>query len=586
MKKSGHGIVTLLIFLLVGAPVHASTSTGDSANKPLLNPSSNSSRDLTMSAFQGRYGPSKAVYKRAVKHRDSGYAHDAFMASMAYWHGYNTKGRIHRGKSKGKNKERSLKYLLLASDLGWPEASLVLYTCYGRESADPAWTWELNLASKSYPPGNVDVGYCIHRRMDWDDYSGNHDEFVLGSSPEKARFYLERAAQQAVGMPLGYGGALKYSQSLNGESDDVDAGDRLQMLVTALRFDALRYAARQHVERTGFESFPAIKYARPKALYQEDFSSCAELYDGVLQRAAYEDLMSCQAIASGRDVRYCPGQGYHHVRSFLDACMVLAPDEEQRAHYLKLRMSYAHPFMDSDTFVSRTDDGQSGTFYARAYRYYQARNNDDMVSLVTDAWTKARQKVFSQSKGWDAERARRHAQNVRIADDNRAQEAERERRAAEEWDQLQADLAAADARDRREASQAVASFDDGFMDSLQRQQDQTVLNIYMQQNAYNQVSADAEPVDDPRVDGYPGSATEDTPPEMCPYPRFGEHCTPDDREPGWLARFAEKRKECEARDRERHQEWLASLSPYCRAKHEDGVRKRQEPGGNVQGIAK
>lgn len=566
------------------------------SGKPLHNPNHAGAAKLSkydfINPYHGRqahlFGVDKADYKFVIQNADSGYAHDAFLASLAYWTGHYQQGKRNVRYGKGRSLEKSRHYMKLASDLGWPEASFMLHKCYATW-VSPNWPW---LAPKKKPytqawadigqPKDRDIG-CIHNPGDWSAYENGTAEdrqFFIKKDDRIARLYLERLAAQGHGFDPGFE-AISKSKRIH-PLNRLDA--RTNMLIAQLRHQSLAYTAAQHAiaenRRLRFSSNES-----DHGMFKETYESActSEFLLALGDKASLDELMICGS--SSADGRYCPGYGYDSFRVHLEACMELAPDHASWHQLYQQRVKYYHPYFDGKRYVGSERLLEDGV--KRYTEVGDSKNANRIRALIK----KVGKDANALSANWDAigEQSRRTYEARRKAE--KEQEAADERRRIAKRAQRKAEQAAWDAQHRQE----LKDWDIGGSDfatgaDLDRIQDKTMQEIRAQQNRLRLSSGSSAPAPQ-RTQNRPRNASGGTatlPPkrDACPPPPMANFCPPPRPKPCqfcaeasvWLSEWE---AHCEPKTREhekRYQSWKSTQTQSCVSQWESSGSKKPSKG--------
>lgn len=489
------------------------------------------------------FSVTRKAYQNGIRNRDSGYAHDAFIASMAYRSGYYKPGRsINTGK--GKDMEKSLHYLHLASDLGHPEASFLLFQCYRKNFPSASMWQDIWITTPSMPVGNIrhdryEDQRCLHSYENWQiyDVTDDFDEFVMGSDSGKAKLYLERTAAQGKDFDANF----QYRPNQLAEIDTLQS--RLNMLITEYKAMSLRALAKNKIEQAGLRT-PFWENSLPSA-YDTSFQDCDVVFYNMLAKSEFEEKLSC---ANNSDRRFCPGMGYEHLRTLLDACRILAPTAQKKHEYFLTRLGYYHPYFDR----FRYEGAYHFVNHARA-EYLAAGEHQKVTELdALIAYIKNDTAVLSSNWQADSNLASQQRMAQR-AEEERRKQAELQQ-AEKEWEEYQRWSEQID----REVEQAWASKPIGSgafnaMDDIQQIQDQSMNNLNMildQQQGAATRTPPAYSTTPSRPMEYQVKQPKDQP-EQCDYPEFGVFCS----DPNDAA--------CKAKQEENKRQW-ASLPAHCK----------------------
>jgi hypothetical protein len=379
---------------------------------------------------QFQFGVAKANYLRAVKYADSGYAQDAFIASFAYRSGHYKLGKS-RYSGKGRDATKSMRYLHLASDLGWPEASFILYKCYGRYIPDQSeYGFQFGGHASEI---KFDIGGVTSECFGWDADNARDPKPVLEKNDKYARFYLERTAQQ--GHKFSRTDFSLIDHPVKHKSERLDWG--VNMIIAQYKTNALMYRANQVAKEKneaelGFASENAVK------LYQSVYEDCFDVIPQMFEKAIFDEFAVCSGDEAGKS--YCPGKlskygrGYQYVRKLLEACMVLAPSEETFNYYFNKRLRYQHPYFDQNPSLP-------GNILHRAKARYQSYGNIKKVGFVDYLIQKSG--TGQQYAGlWEEERVQRANKSTAERQAKERQEAEEARQSAVRQAEHDAEIAA------------------------------------------------------------------------------------------------------------------------------------------------
>lgn len=417
--------------------------------------------------YRSRFGVERRDYNTAIRNADSGHAYDAFIASLAYWSGHYRKGKRLIYFGKGRDKEKSLKYLHLASDLGWPEASYMLYQCYrDGNSLSDSYKFIFNMREKSFPPGNLSrTGFfkgCLHSGLHWRVYGKTSKKFVRPLDNKKARKYLERTAAQGANFDKDFN--LKSKQEIP-EFDRLDT--RINMIINQYRFESLAHLANQKATESGVEPTGFLSSKEDRVVYQEDFSSCWDLYPKYQVKSAYEDEVICSKGSS--DKRFCPGQGYQYMRYLLNACMILAPDKDQWEYFFVERLKFFHPYNDGRPYRVKK-------FLNPVIEKYKKLGEKTKVDWVKGIKRNALSNAENLASTWKYEKAKRYAEN-RVDRERRLRQERRDEKASIAYQKkFNAMMKKNRAEDRR-LKKSWRYTPDNFSEKLQQVQNKTLERI-------------------------------------------------------------------------------------------------------------
>jgi len=446
--------------------------------KPLFNPRFEYQVDKSDFFIEGYVNGSRKRYSRGIKYRDSGYAYDAFIASLAFRYGYNQKRKWHN--HKGLNRKLSLYYLNKAADLGLPEANFVLYRCYQGKAY-------LSNMHNSYYYGHKHRQVTRIRDLGCLDHADNYEnhwmwgpkgtnkkywkkkeskrgiskrdaDLIIKPDYKKARYYLEKAAE------LG----KKFDANFQPASDSIEDKDRLSfqinLMITQYKAESLQHLANLKLTEKNKRTIGSTR-DNNRFLYQEGYESCESIYDNLLIKAPVDERRICNAS----DGKECPGRGYIPLRNHLEACMSLAPTNHEWEYYFNERLMFQHVYLD-----------RSHSLLKRALAHYQLLDDVKKTAWVKGLIAKAnideRNNTLRWQDSWKSTSEAYRAKRKREKEEKARKEAE----GHASWRRFKERQAQSDTRSSRESAKFWENIGRsiGALDDIDRMHKKAVNDIY------------------------------------------------------------------------------------------------------------
>lgn len=413
--------------------------------RPLFDPDQRESERLSSFIFRhkngGRDALNKSVnrklYKKAIKRADSGYAHDAFIAALAYRSGHYRKLRYEKPHS-GQDLEKAKFYLHKAAELGWSEAAFQLHYCYrddgGGLSPDALAlhpNWPANLLSCPF----LDLRYYSDKTV--------FKEARFRPDPAKAWKYLKMAAER----PDGWSAEIGKIKPLG----DITAPGDFQAFVQAmiagyLRGHVIDYAMNSMTRKyEGWVDWPET-YTDMFRHYRDGVGAVElsndertiackgqSAYRQVRRLADIEDHMACKeqdwlsrmvnALPEERQWNHeneCPGKGRRRFRVFLQACWAISEEDEERDWWLESRLSEYIPYWEHKDYPR---------FAHLAWAHYKNHSDEPRAAKLAAYKKRIEREIALLANEWKWNKERGLA-NLRAARAQKQAQLEREAQAA------------------------------------------------------------------------------------------------------------------------------------------------------------
>lgn len=561
------------------SPQQANSSNVEQS-KPLRNPAhAELGRSLSIDDFinpyRGRhkhkFGVAKADYKYALKHADSGHAYDAFLAAFAYWSGHYKQGKRNVSFGKGRSQEKSMQYMELASELGWPEASYMLYRCYSTQTPRfQAWIAMSGDATAGIRHQNKTIRGCIYAKNSWREYEGWDSNLYPKRNGQTARRYLERLAKQG----FAFSAVLEVIPKTMTQVHPLDRLDaRANMLIAQFKTQSLIYTAAQYAKANN-QVFEPLTHDDDHSMYKETYSSACndESIAAIKNKASLDEMTLCDN--SENDGRRCPGEGYKYVREHLEACMLLAPNHAAWDNFYQQRLGLYHRYFDSKYY-----QGDKATLLQDGLKRYTAAGDKQKAASLKGLIKQVESNADALATNWANIRRQNRLAYEAEQKAKAEREAEEQRQADAEWAQRQAERAASDARHRKELQQGWKLDDFATGADLDRIQDQTMRDIRAQQSRLRLSSGSSAPANKQDNTSSPQSPRRDgggkpTQLENCPPPPILGYCPEHRPKPCqfcaeasvWLSEWEAHCEPAKQAYKQKYASWESSQTQSCISK--------------------